>query len=31
MLARFLVLPAGGQGIERTSRVVGFAFPAFPL
>jgi len=27
MLARFLVLPAGGQGSEKTSRVVGFAFP----
>jgi len=27
MLARFLVLPAGGKGIEKTSRVVGFAFP----
>jgi len=27
MLARFLVLPASGKGIEKTSRVVGFAFP----
>jgi hypothetical protein len=31
MLARFLVQPAGGKSIEKTSRVVGFAFPAFPL
>ena len=31
MLARFLVLSAGGRGIGKTRRVVGFAFPAFPL
>jgi hypothetical protein len=26
-----LVLPAGGKSIENTSRVGGFAVPAFPL
>jgi len=26
MLARFWVRPAGGKGVEQTSRVVGFAY-----
>jgi len=26
MLARFWIRPAGGKGIEQTSRVVGFAY-----